>query len=105
MNFSQPSVPAEFHTNVGVPAAPTSDRGPTTRLCGLVYAPAKSAPDCVAQFSTTPRGRTLLCLAVPGHAETADINPIAAATKATLAIADARRDVMRRSVTRAAASA
>jgi hypothetical protein len=60
-------------------------------LCGLVKAPGKSAPDCVAQFSTAPRGRCLLSLPVAGHAETAGSNPIAVTASITLAIAETRR--------------
>ncbi len=36
--------------------------GPTTRLLERVNAPENDAPDCIAQFATTPRGRSRAAL-------------------------------------------
>jgi hypothetical protein len=80
----------EFDTASGVPPAPISARGPTTRLRGLVKAPGNFAPDCVAQLSTAPRGRSLLCPAVLARPEVATVTAKAIAT-AVLAIAVADR--------------
>src|SRR5881398_981100 len=44
--------------NGGVPRAPIMASGPTTRFRELENAPGNDAPDCIAQFATTPRGRS-----------------------------------------------
>ena len=92
-NFWKISVPVEFDTARGVPPAPINARGPTTRLRELVNAPGNSAPDCVAQFSTGPRGRSLLCSAVPAGPEAATLMAKAIAT-AVLAIATTCRAII-----------
>src|SRR5579872_2148062 len=51
-----PPTPELNGVNAGVPPAPTSARGPTTKFRGLVNASRKRANDRVEQFATTPVG-------------------------------------------------
>jgi hypothetical protein len=70
-----------------------STSGPTTKLRGLVNASGKSASDRVEQFSTTPRGRWLVCSAgsaVPAPPDVVRATAKVAAT-AVLAIAVRRK--------------
>jgi hypothetical protein len=81
-NFWKTSVPVEFDTALGVPPAPMSARGPTTRLRGFVKAPGKLASDLVAQLSTAPRGRSLPCSTASPQAE-----PVRSGTTAVATVA------------------